>query len=219
MAVAAVAVAVAVPAARHRDGGAAQPPVACEPSGVTRPAASTEAEEAAGRLVAVQEGKLTPALAGPLRQALPGATLLDAFTCEQGFSFHADLGVAVRTDSTPGRFTVGIVAVDGAGVARLDGWVTRAPAPAGRGCAGADDGATCVREERQDGTVVYRARADRGGGAVLLTVDTYRPDGGHVHLEVRNFVAAGDAVTVTRPVPPLDEAALTALTLAEHLAP
>ena len=167
--------------------------MACEPSGVT-PAGGGHRGGGGGREARGRAGGPADdgALAGPLRQALPGATLLDAVTCEQGFSVRRPRRRRAA-DSTPGRFTVGIVAVDGAGVGPPRGWVARAPAPAGRGCAGDDDGATCVREEQQDGTVVYRARVDHGGGAVLLMVDTYRPDGGHVQLE---------AATSLQPVTP-----------------
>ncbi|GAB3824361.1 hypothetical protein [Dactylosporangium cerinum] len=76
-----------------------------------------------------------------------------------------------------------------------------------------------MREEQQDGTVVHRSRVDYGGGAVLLTVDTYRPDGVHVQVSAGNFLATGGPVTTTRPVPPLDEAALWALTQIEQLTP
>lgn len=209
-AVLAIAVAVPVAVDRHRD--AAGPPRAvCEPTGgasVATPDKDVEAL-ARGRLRSTQVTTLTMALEGPLRQALPGATLLDASTCEPPFSFRAN----------GHGFSVAVTVVDTAGVAHLYGWVAREAAPAGRECAGHDDVTTCLREEQQDGTVVYRARTDHGDGAVLLVLDAYRPDGVHVHLSLDNFVAAGDTLRLTRPAPPLDEVALTNLTRAEHLAP
>jgi hypothetical protein len=198
-------VAVPLTQARHRD-GAAQPPAACVPSGRDWPAASTEAEHNAGRHAAVAAGRLTPALDPPLRQALPGATLLDAVNCEPGFSFRPD----------GAGFVARVVVVDGTGVAHFQAWVSREPAPDGPGCG--DPVTACIRETRADGTVVHRLRADRGSGAVLLAVEVYRPDGVHVRLAVDNFQAVpGVGVTVTRPGVPLDETALDALTQAEHL--
>ena len=204
-----LAAVVAVPLTRGGHGDSAAPPqVGCEPvAGGAGPQPSTEAEWAAARLQAMKEGMLSPALTGPLQLALPGATFLDATTCAQGLAFHMD----------GDWFTADVIIVDGAGTSRLSALVAREPVPAGGDC-GPAEAAACVREELDDGTVVHRSRIERGGG-VMLVADSYRPDGVHVRLSVGNFVAAGDAVTLTRAVPPLDEVTLMNLTRSEHLTP
>jgi hypothetical protein len=207
-AVAVLALAVAVPLANGRGGdSAAPPPTVCEP--VTGGSADTEVEQARARLHTVLGSRLSMAFDGPLRQALPGATLLDAVTCAPGVWFRPEgEGFLARVDI-----------VDRAGAAHLEAWVVRQPAPAERACVRNEPSITCVREEQQDGTVVYRSRIDYDGGAVLLMVDTFRPDGVHVRVSAGNFLAVAGPVTPTRPVPPLDEAALTGLTQIEGLTP
>ncbi|GAA3244650.1 hypothetical protein ACFO1B_37730 [Dactylosporangium siamense] len=207
----ALALAVTVPL----DGGGAGDDsaaqlAACVPAvggGASEPSADEVIAQARARLRTVEGSKLAMVFEGPLRQALPGATLLDAVTCTPGVWFRPEAG----------GFRARVHIVDAAGAAHLEAWVVRQPAPAGRACVRDVETATCVREDQPDGTVVYRSRVDYGGGAVLLTVDTYRPDGVHVRMSAGNFLATGGPVTTTRPVPPLDETALAALTQIERL--
>ena len=159
--VAALAIAVAVPLTNGRGGdSAASPHPVCTPAGgAAGSPTGTEEERVAAQIRILKGAPLTRALDGPLRQALPGATLLDAASCKPGFSFRAERA----------GFVTGIVVADGAGVAHVEARVSREPAPADRTCVRNEGATSCVREEQQDGTVVYRSRVDYGGGAVLLS--------------------------------------------------
>ncbi|MFF5231425.1 hypothetical protein [Dactylosporangium sp. NPDC000521] len=193
---------------RHRDGGAAaQPTVTCVPTGETSgPRPGTEREAAAERLHFATATRLSMVLDGPLRQALPGAILLDAATCRPELTFRG----------AGERFDLGIVVVDAAGSGRVDVRVAREAAPAGRDCNAGTETTTCEWATLPDGTVTFRSRADHGGGVVWYDADVYRPDGVHVHLSADN-VAFGGTGDPTRVIPPLDDAALLRLTRVESL--
>ncbi|MET7420848.1 hypothetical protein [Dactylosporangium sp. NPDC005555] len=220
VAAAAVAAVAAVPLVADRHQGnapAGRAPAVCEPAAVpggpkTGPS-STEAEEAAGRLRLVTASQLTMALDGPLRQALPGATLLDAATCAPGFTFHAD---EARFAAGGQGFTAGIVTVDAAGAGRIDVRLEREAPPAARDCDAGTESTTCEWATEADGTVTFRSRAYHGDGIAWYDVDVYRPDGVHVHMSADN-VALGGTGTRTRVIPPLDDAALLGLSRIERL--
>ncbi|MEV4512026.1 hypothetical protein AB0K00_24045 [Dactylosporangium sp. NPDC049525] len=227
-----VAVAVAVTAMtvplvtdRHRDrdqgqgpnrgqgSQSAMPRMGCVPLGRSAEPPGTDAAQAAARLDARKAAELTAALDGPLRQALPGATLVDAASCEPGFAFRAH-----RSLDGVVMFNAVVVVDDGAGSTQLTVQLNRRPLPPEHDCTGAGGVPTCVREVEEDGTIMYRASRAAGGGGLMLVVDRDRPDGVHVQVTLRNYYIPGSlVVTLTRPGLPLDETALTALARIEGL--